>query len=293
MRDLDPNLDNLTMDEFTAGIEMAFGADYVFRFSTIRKQDKGGFKTINRALPYSAFTEVAYGNDVGRDNIAGTSDDAQIEWWSVPRDHPGFGVVDEIYANFDDSEGRDIYTAFDFAFNKAYSDGYTFTVTHTSSFAKRRDADPQNPNQLNYSFEQQFPEWHHVFKMNGVYDMPYGIKYSTTLNIQGGQFFNRTTRMRDALNRNVTVEVEGQVARYDAVRLWDNRLSKVFQLNDRHSIEAMFDLYNTMNSSAILRHENRNGTNYLKPLASSAIDAAAASPILSPRIFRLGMRWRF
>ena len=227
VRDLDPNLDNLTMDEFTAGIEMAFGADYVFRFSTIRKQDKGGFKTINRALPYSAFTEVAYGNDVGRDNIAGTSDDAQIEWWSVPRDHPGFGVVDEIYANFDDSEGRDIYTAFDFAFNKAYSDGYTFTVTHTSSFAKRRDADPQNPNQLNYSFEQQYPEWHHVFKVNGVYDMPFGIKYSTTINIQGGQFFNRTTRMRDALNRNVTVEVEGQVDRYDAVRLWDNRLSKI------------------------------------------------------------------
>ena len=194
VRDLDPNLDNLTMNEYTAGVEMAFGPNYVFRFSAIRKEDFGGYKTINRALPYSAFTDVAYGNDVGRDNIAGTSDDAQIEWWSVPRSHPGFGVVDEIFQNFGPEEGKDIYTAFDFAFNRAHSDGYTFTVTHTTTFAKRRDADPQDPNQLNYSFAQQFPEWHHVFKVNGVYDMPYGIKYSTTLLMQGGQWYNRTTR---------------------------------------------------------------------------------------------------
>ena len=293
VRDLDPNLDNLTMDEFTAGIEMAFGPNYVFRFSTIRKQDKGGYKTINRALPYSAFTDVAYGVDIGRDNIAGTSDDAQIELWAVPRDHPGFGQVDQIYQNYDDNEGRDIYTAFDFAFNRSYADGYTFTVTHTSSFAKRRSADPQNPNQLIHNFAQQFPEWDHVFKVNGVYDMPFGIKYSSTLLNQAGAFFNRTTRMRDARGRNQTVLVEGQVGRYDTVRLWDNRISKTFQINDRHTIEAMFDLYNTLNSSAIIRHENRNGPNYLRPLASSAIDAAAASPILSARIFRLGMRWKF
>ena len=186
-----------------------------------------------------------------------------------------------------------MYTAFDFAFSRRFADGYTFTVTHTSSFAKRRDANPQNPNQLLYSFAQQFPEWDHVFKVNGVYDLPFGLHYSTTLNMQSGAYFNRTTRIRDAQRRNQTVEVEGQVGRYDPVRLWDNRISKTFQVNDRHSIEAMFDLYNTLNSSAVIRHENRNGPNYLLPLATSGIDAAAASPILSPRIFRLGMRWRF
>lgn len=293
VRDLDPNLDNLTMDEFTAGIEMALGTNYVLRFSTIRKQDKGGFKTINRALPFSAFTVQTLGLDIGRDNVAGTGDDRQIEIWSVPRSHPGFGKVDEIFQNFDDNEGRDVYTAFDFAFSRRYAEGYTFTVNHTSSFAKRRDPDPQNPNQLLYTFANQFPEWDHVFKVNGVYDLPFGMHYSTTLNMQSGAYYNRTTRIRDALGRNQTVEVEGQVGRYDTVRLWDNRISKTFQLNDRHSIEAMFDLYNTLNSAAVIRHENRNGPNYLRPLATSGIDAAAASPILSPRIFRLGMRWRF
>ena len=59
----------------------------------------------------------------------GTSDDAQIELWAVPRDHSGFGVVDEIFQNFDEDEGKDMYTAFDFAFNRAYAEGYTFTIT--------------------------------------------------------------------------------------------------------------------------------------------------------------------
>jgi hypothetical protein len=293
VRALDPNLDNLTMDEYTAGLEMALGPNYAFRFSTIRKHDKGGYKTVNRALPFSAYTDQRFGVDVGPDNVAGTSDDQQIEIWSVPRSYPGFGKVDQIYQNFDKNEGRDMYTAFDFAFSRRFADGYTFTVTHTSSFAKRRDADPQNPNELLYSFAQQYPEWDHVWKVNGVYELPFGLKYSMTLNMQAGSYYNRTTRIRNALGSKQTVEVDGQVGRYGAVRLWDNRLSKTFQINDRHSMEAMFDMYNTLNSSAVLRHENRNGPNYLKPLATSAIDAAAASPVLSPRIFRLGMRWRF
>jgi hypothetical protein len=47
------------------------------------------------------------------------------------------------------------------------------------------------------------------------------------------------------------------------------------------------------------KHERRaaprnvNGANYLKPLATSGIDAASANPIPAPRIFRLSARYRF
>jgi hypothetical protein len=55
----------------------------------------------------------------------------------------------------------------------------------------------------------------------------------------------------------------------------------------------MFDVFNLTNSSVILRHVIRNGTDYLKPLATGGIDAASANPIPAPRIFRLSARYKF
>jgi hypothetical protein len=55
----------------------------------------------------------------------------------------------------------------------------------------------------------------------------------------------------------------------------------------------MFDVFNLFNSSVVLRHVTRNGPDYLKPLSTGGIDAAAASAIPAPRIFRLSVRWKF
>ena len=116
--------------------------------------------------------------------------------------------------------------------------------------------------------------------------------YASTYQAQEGEYYGREAQMRNALNSTVTILVEGEAGRYDWVKVWDNRISKTFEMNDRHSIEAIFNLYNTLNSSAILSQVNRNGPNYLKVL-SSGQGATVALPILPPRIFSLGMRWKF
>jgi hypothetical protein len=82
------------------------------------------------------------------------------------------------------------------------------------------------------------------------------------------------------------------MGRYDWVKLWDNRISRTFQINDRHSVEAIMDWFNTLNSSVVLTRVNRNGPNYGKVLASGQ-GASVALPIVPPRIFRLGVRWKF
>jgi hypothetical protein len=54
----------------------------------------------------------------------------------------------------------------------------------------------------------------------------------------------------------------------------------------------MVDFYNTLNSSVVLTQVNTNGPDYLKPSTGSS-SAATATAILPPRIFRLGVRWKF
>jgi hypothetical protein len=98
--------------------------------------------------------------------------------------------------------------------------------------------------------------------------------------------------MRNALNQTVNILVESHVDRYPTVKLRDNRISKIFQIGERQTIEAQFDLYNTLNASTVLSQVNTNGPNYLKPLAVGS-GANVASPILPARIFKLGARWRF
>ena len=58
-------------------------------------------------------------------------------------------------------------------------------------------------------------------------------------------------------------------------------------------IQARIRVFNLTNTSVVLRRITVNGPNYLKPLATSGIDAASANPIPAPRIFRLSARYRF
>jgi hypothetical protein len=287
---LDTNLDNSWMDEYTAGIEFGLSRDYVIKFNVIRKMDYGGSKTLNLAQPFSAYTDVRSAVDPGRDNVTGTADDGVMYAWSVPNTYPNFGKIINLITNVDENEGNDLYTAYDFAFNKNFSKGWSFLIGYVADFAKTRGNIPTNPNALYYNW--QLPSWNHEVKASGTYSLPWGFKYSATYQIQTGNYYARSAQMRNALNSTVTVQVEGRVDRYDAVRLWDSRISKVFKIGDRHSIEGMFDSFNTLNSSAVISQVNTNGPNYLKPLATGG-GANVAAAIIPPRIIRLGARWRF
>lgn len=284
-------LDNAYMDEYTAGMEYGLRRDYLVRFNIIRKMDYGGSKILDLAQPYSAYTDVRSAVDPGRDNVVGTADDGIMYAWSVPRTYPTFGQINQFITNVDKDEGNALYTAYEATLNKQYSSGWSFLASWTGDFAKIGNKKPQNPNVARYNW--QIPVWHYTVKLNGTYDLPwYGLKYGTTYLAQSGEPYGRSAQMRNALNSLVTVQVEGIAGYYNWVKLWDNRVSKLFKVGDRGTIEAMFDLYNTLNSSVVLSQVTVNGPDYGKPVAQGG-SATQATSIAPARIFKLGARWRF
>jgi len=103
---------------------------------------------------------------------------------------------------------------------------------------------------------------------------------STSFVGQSGEWFGREVQIRDATNTVVNLRVDPHLGRYDWVKLWDNRVSKRIALWHNHSVEGLFDLFNTLNVNTVTAQTNRS--TYLQP-----------TTIIAPRVFRLGVRYKF
>jgi hypothetical protein len=190
----------------------------------------------------------------------------------------------------DEGEGLQTFTAYEATFSKQHARGWSMLVNVAADVADLSRPGSLNPNHDLYTYDLR--DWNYSVKLNGTYQLPFGISYATTYSAQSGELYGRSAQMRNALNSLVTVLVEPRAGRYDWVKLWDNRFTRTFAMANRQSFEASLDFYNTLNSSVVLSQVNVNGPDYLKPSVGSS-SAATATATVPPRIFRLGARWRF
>jgi hypothetical protein len=291
-RSIDSDLKGPYVDEYTAGLDVGLSRVMTVQFNYVRKVDGNGNKSINLALPYEAYTVVTNVIDPGRDNRTGTADDRTLPLYSVPRTYPTFGQNIERIVQ---AEGRNRYHAMGMTFNKQMSNNYSFLVAFDADYRDLRDNAPRNPNEALYgpgtttgnnygvqNFQFAQPSWNYALRLSGIYQLPWGITYSTSFTAQSSDYFFREIQVRDALNANVTIRVEPQAGRYDWTKIWDNRFAKRFRTWSNQSIEGTFDLFNSLNVNTVTAQTNRNGSTYLQP-----------TEIISPRVFRLGVRYRF
>jgi hypothetical protein len=293
-RTIDQDLKGPYVDEYTTGLDLGLSRVMTFQFNYVRKIDGNANQSINLALPYDAYTVVSNVVDIGSDNVSGTADDRTIPIYSVSRTHPGFGQNVEHIVQ---ATSRNSYHAFGFTLNKQLSNRYSFLVAYDIDYRDLDNNAPRNPNEElygqqngnisgsnlgtgNYQFNRS--SWNHAFRLSGIYQMPWGITYSTSFTAQSGDYFFREIQVRDALNANVAIRINPQAGRYEWTRLWDNRFAKRIKTFGTQSIEGTFDLFNTLNVNTVTAQTNRNGSTYLQP-----------TEIIAPRVFRLGVRYRF
>lgn len=303
---IDPGLKGEYMDEVTGGLDLGLSQNTTLRFNFVGKKDYRGWKELNVAQPFEAFTDRATGIDPGRDNVVGTADDKPIEIWSVPRTYPGFGLVQSRFVNTQGDEGNDTYRAFETTFSKAHTNGWSLLASYVIDRRNVKNIDPRNPNEALYGIfantlgttagqpaVKEIPETHQGVRLSGTVDLPWRLLLASTFTAQQGAYFGRIVQIRDALNTLQEVTVDAQAGRYDWVKLADLRVSKTFSLPRSQSFEAFIDCFNLFNSSVVLRRVMVNGPNFDKPLSTGGIDAASANPIPAARVFRISARYRF
>jgi hypothetical protein len=289
---IDPSMKGPFVDEYTAGFDVGLSRTTTVQFNYVRKYDGRGNKVINGAIPFEAYTVTSTGIDPGRDNRAGTADDATLLLYSVPRALAGQTIEQLVQMTGDESKNK--YDAFGVTFNKQYSNNWSFLTSFDASYRDLKDIAPRNPNEQLYGpsdfddvragqggYRQRDPEWSYAMRISGTYQLPWGLLYASSFTAQSGEWFGRDVQVRDANGANVTIRVETHAGRYDWVKLWDNRVSKRIRLGS-HTLEGMLDIFNTGNVNTITAQRNVMGSAYLQP-----------TTIISPRVMRVSVRYRF
>ncbi len=123
-------------------------------------------------------------------------------------------------------------------------------------------------------------------KINGMYQLPYGFNISGFVTVREG--FVVPVRLREGYPRDGTSRIYPYVKTFGEQRLptfWiaDFRIEKVIPIADYGAISIMADVFNLFNNNTVLgREPNINISVGYRPLE-----------IINPRVFRLGVRFRF
>ncbi len=128
-----------------------------------------------------------------------------------------------------------------------------------------------------------------MIKLNGVYQLPWGVNLGASLQVREGYVFDPLleletdySRWWDGSNPRVLVFKHGS-QRYGTFSMLDLRLEKMFRIKETGRLFVSLDGFNILNSDYVLDKENIvNSSRFGQPYE-----------ILNPRVFRLGLRFDF
>ena len=143
-------------------------------------------------------------------------------------------------------------------------------------------------------FCENNPPFRTQLKLNGAYSLPWELKASAVFQSIPGVSYNANYTASNAViqpslgrplsgrAQNVTVNVIEANSQFEnRIIQLDMRFSRAFPINGGR-LQAMFDVYNALNGSAILAVNNTYGGSWRSP-----------SGILDARIFKFGVQYDF
>jgi len=187
------------------------------------------------------------------------------------------------------------YVGADFTINKRYSDRWQLNLAFTVQ--KRNDytveggyVDPQN---LEYANGNSTIA-RYIFKLNGSYDLPWGVTASMNLNVNDGGI--RTLIMngpgnvfggvgQGLISRSTIQFQPNNTTRFERTQLLDLSLQKQFSFRGgQNRVKVMLDGFNILNTPTVLGYSSNN---------VSLTTSTRVSNIIPPRVFRVGMQINF
>jgi hypothetical protein len=164
----------------------------------------------------------------------------------------------------------------------------------------------QNPNQDRYN-DTTATLW--AFKVVGSYRAKWGFVISPSLRHQSGDPLARivqatsgvdqATGLTRSLNLTLNYDTEGPTAyREDNITIFDMRVEKRFRVPNlkSHELGLFFDVFNITNSNASQSADNTVGRRTVTLSSGERVEYARflrPTGVLSPRIYRLGLKYSF
>jgi Carboxypeptidase regulatory-like domain len=193
-----------------------------------------------------------------------------------------------------------VYNGVDITVTKRYSDKWQLagavTIQDNPSYFPEGSVDFVNPTGIEYQHGVSTLA-KYVIKLNGSYDLPWGMQASGNFNMfQGG---SRTLTIngpgnvyggvnaagQDTTISQTTVEFQERNSfRFDSTKMLDLGFQKKVSFGDRLKVNVMLDLFNVFNVNTVLSYSSGN-------LSLPASTSPAS--IIPPRVLRIGARLKF
>ncbi len=282
---IDPNLKSPYTDEVVSGFERKIAHDIGLSLNFIYRENKRFWWSDNQAVdPKTDYMPVTV-QDPGPDGTLGTSDDGgNITVFNLAKAKVG---VSEPYVTQRPGY-KTSYQGVELILNKRYADRWQFmaSVTLGKTNVKMPIESVDDPNNReSYDDAVDSNDAPVIIKASGSYDLPWGFCVGAFFNYRTGyptvRYFRTSSSLLNQGRISVNTEKFGD-SRYPAMALLDLRLSKVFGLGKYGKIELMLDGFNIFNSVTTLGWTTLSGSSY-----------HYITEVLSPRIFRLGVKWNF
>jgi hypothetical protein len=292
----DPDYRRPYTDEFTGGIDHELFPSLRLSVIGTHRVERDVQATSNPANPYDTFLTTRA--DLGRDGVAGTSDDGTFQFYN--RNVGGTNLTH--FTN--DPTFRQTYNGVEISGTKRMSNrwqmlmGYTYSQTRQEGLSVNT-----NPNALINAegpVTGQTGDRPHQFKVTGTYILPfYDIGLAANLNRQSGAVITRSINTAQTVGGNTAVNVEPLGSyRLPTRTAADVRFFKNTNLGSR-TLELSVDLHNVTNTNTFWDARSLGGTINLRqngdPAGAINTVPQFGSPaqVFGPRNIRFNAAFRF
>jgi hypothetical protein len=285
---IDPNLSRPYSDEYTVGYQVQIWQDLALSVAYYHRHMGDLLGTENLAAPSSAYTPITTLN--GAPIVNGVTGQP-MTLYNLNKSLVGQTnnlITTQPLLN-DNS-----YNGVEFGATKRLSHNFSvnagFTVQAQKGQFIRGSAnealsdnlfDPNlNINRANNYLNQDST---YVFKLDGIYNLPWGFGSSVNFQHYTGYPLQPTEVFKGLNQGNETVILQPNgTIRLPSVNMLNLRLSKTFTFQDRYKVEPLVDFLNTTNAQTVVAEVTSFGPTYLKP-----------SNTINPFIARFGLRFEF
>jgi len=286
---IDPDFKHPYTDEVTVGFEKEIAQDLAAIVTFGYRKGDNLQESIDVGIPFTAYSPVTV-TDPGPNGVVGNADDGGP--FTVYNLDPAFrGRNQRVLTNPPDNEST--YKGIELTLQKRYSNNWqalaSYTYNDTEAYGNSSGGEAfvangvfDNPNNLINAKGKGTWDRPHQFKLLGSYLAKYGIRISGVMRYQSGAPFGRTFTVAGLNQGTITVLAETVgTQRLPNVITGDISVGKSFNL-PKGRFEASFDLFNIANANTVTSQRVNSAANY-----------AGVLNFLSPRVFRLGIRYSF
>ena len=284
------------MDDYNAFVEREIGSNFVIRAGFVYRKLNPDWGLVEQNRVTSLYTNPVTITDPGPtgntptpitvwDIPSGVTLQPSLQEWQTPNTNNSY------YRNIELTASRRMTGRW--SMTASFLGTWGTAPQNPTSAGATSNIVPAQPNILEFNTARTYNE---NFKVFGTYNAFWGIVISPIYRFQLGAQVARMLSVNGLRVGSLAVPLDAVGScQQNNVAIFDTRVEKRVRFRERYEVGLFFDAFNIGNSNADQNQDNFTGTKTVTVSGQKVTYQRFLAPttVISPRIFRLGVKFSF